>query len=221
MESSAPHLVGFAPTRQVVCPGWNRRPLISWGAQGRSRLVTCVRDARGIGAVIVTLPCIQSVTRKTEDKMVKEFKEFISKGNVVDLAVAVIIGAAFGAIVKSFTEDVLNGVLGAVGGKPDFTQLTLSIGKGEIRYGSFLTAVINFFIIALALFVVVKVINRMQQLALRKAEEADTKETEIDLLTQIRDALVPANATTASGHEGPVGSERTSAERTVPRSHEP
>lgn len=122
--------------------------------------------------------------------MIKEFKDFISKGNVVDLAVAVIIGAAFGLIVKSFTDDILGGILGAIGGKPDFSSLTLTVGSGTIKYGSFLTTIINFLIVALALFVVIRVINRMQAMQKSKEEEEDLKETELELLSQIRDALV-------------------------------
>lgn len=131
--------------------------------------------------------------------MIKEFKEFIAKGNVVDLAVAVILGAAFGVIVKSFTDDILGGILGAIGGKPNYSDLTLAVGNGAIRYGSFLTAVLNFLIVALTLFVVVKAINRLQQL--RKSQEDDQaqKETELELLTQIRDALVPGAGAAETG----------------------
>ena len=84
--------------------------------------------------------------------MLKEFKEFISKGNVIDLAVAVVIGAAFAVIVKSFTDDILGQVLAAIGGKPDFTSLTLTLRnvtvKGvetpvELRYGAFITDGLN------------------------------------------------------------------------------
>ena len=128
--------------------------------------------------------------------MIKEFKEFVAKGNVVDLAVAVILGAAFGLIVKSFTDDILGGILGAIGGKPDFSSLTLTVGNGTIKYGSFLTTLLNFLIVALALFVVVKAINRMQQLRKSREEEEEQKETELELLAQIRDALVLQTAGT-------------------------
>ena len=128
--------------------------------------------------------------------MIKEFKEFVAKGNVVDLAVAVILGAAFGLIVKSFTDDILGGILAAVGGKPTFNDLVIHVGEGTIRYGSFLTTVINFLIVALALFVVVKAINRMQQLRKSQEEEEAQKETELELLAQIRDALVLQTAGT-------------------------
>jgi large conductance mechanosensitive channel len=123
----------------------------------------------------------------------KEFKEFISQGNVIGLAVAVVLGGAFGLVVASFTNDILMQLIAAIGGKPDFSNLSFTLNGAEIRYGNFLTAVVSFFIVALALFTVVKGINRLQGLR-RKKEEATQKaqapqETEVDLLRQIRDAL--------------------------------
>src|SRR5512144_882216 len=115
--------------------------------------------------------------------MTSEFKEFISRGNVIDLAVAVIIGAAFGAIVTSFVNDILGGALGALGGKPDFSQLTFRIGEGTVKYGSFLTAIVNFLIIALAVFLVVKAVNSMQARRRRGEEDELEEPTEIELLT--------------------------------------
>lgn len=121
--------------------------------------------------------------------MIKEFKEFIMRGNVIDLAVAVIIGIAFGAVVLSFTNDILMQIVAAVAGEPDFSGLTFELGDAVIRYGSFLTAVINFLIIAFALFLVVKGLNALQNLR-TKEEEEELEETEVELLGQIRDALV-------------------------------
>lgn len=123
--------------------------------------------------------------------MLKEFKEFINRGNVVDLAVAVIIGGAFALVIKSFTDDILGGVIAAVGGQPDMTQaFVLTIGDGKVRFGSFLTALINFLIVAFAMFLVVKLINTMQDLrAEKEAEEAAVEATELELLTEIRDLL--------------------------------
>ena len=121
--------------------------------------------------------------------MLKEFKEFITKGNVLDLAVAVVIGAAFTLVVNSLVKDVLMQVIAAVVGKPDFSTLTFKLGKGVILYGNFLTALINFLIVALAMFVIIKVITSLQKL--RKPSELEEAEaTEIELLTEIRDALV-------------------------------
>jgi large conductance mechanosensitive channel len=120
--------------------------------------------------------------------VVKEFKDFIMRGNVIDLAVAVVVGAAFTQVVNSFAKDVLMQVVGIFTGKPDFTGLTVTIHKSEIRYGSFLTALVNFVIVAVAMFVVIKAINTMQHLRSRdEIEEAQL--TEVELLTQIRDAL--------------------------------
>jgi large conductance mechanosensitive channel len=118
----------------------------------------------------------------------KEFKEFIARGNVVDLAVAVVIGAAFTGVVTSFTNDILMQIIAIVGGKPDFSEYTITINDAVIRWGSFATAVINFLIIGLAMFLVVKAINTLA--SLRQREEAEAEATEIELLTEIRDALV-------------------------------
>lgn len=120
--------------------------------------------------------------------MFKEFKEFIARGNVVDLAVAVVIGAAFTAVVTSFSNDILMQVLAIFGGQPDFSEYTITINDAEIRWGSFVTALVNFLIIGLAMFLVVKAINTLASLRQREQEEAEA--TEIELLTEIRDALV-------------------------------
>jgi large conductance mechanosensitive channel len=125
--------------------------------------------------------------------MLKEFKDFISKGNVVDLAVAVIIGGAFALIVKAFTENLLMPIIGIVGGRPTFDDYTLTINSSVIRYGSFLTAVVNFLIIAFALFIVVKALEKAQNLRKKGAEEEEAEATEIELLTEIRDLLVAQN----------------------------
>ncbi len=119
--------------------------------------------------------------------MLKEFKEFINQGNVVDLAIAVVLGAAFGAVVTSFVDDILMQIIAAIVGEPDFSGLKFDLGDSTIRYGSFLTTVISFVIIASALFLVVKTLNAMKR---QKAAEAPPAgPTEIDLLTEIRDQL--------------------------------
>ena len=117
-------------------------------------------------------------------KMVKEFKDFINRGSVLDLAVGIVIGVAFSAVVNSFVNHVLNAFIGAVVGKPNFDSLTFSVGDGVVRYGSFITAVVNFVIIAFALFLVVKAFNSMQ-----KKEEPTAVATEKDVLIEIRDLL--------------------------------
>ena len=122
--------------------------------------------------------------------MFKEFKDFISRGNVMDLAIAVVIGTAFTAVITAFANGVLMNIVAAIFGKPNFDALTFSIGKGVIEYGNFLTAMVNFLIVAVALFIVVKALNTMQGFRKRDEEEAEAEKTEIELLTEIRDALV-------------------------------
>jgi len=120
--------------------------------------------------------------------MWKEFKEFAFKGNVLDLAVGVVIGTAFGKIVSSLVNDLIMPLMGILIGGVDFTNLTLSFGEAHIKYGSFIQTVINFFIIAFSIFLFIKTISRFK----RKEEIADnppppTKE-EV-LLAEIRDLL--------------------------------
>lgn len=128
--------------------------------------------------------------------MFKEFKEFISRGNVIDLAVGIIIGAAFTAIVNSLVEDLINPVIGFIIGGMDFSDLVLRFGEGDhaatLRYGAFITSVINFLIIAWAVFLLVKAVNRVQRATTRQkeAEEAaPAAPTQEELLMQIRDEL--------------------------------
>jgi large conductance mechanosensitive channel len=103
--------------------------------------------------------------------MLKGFRDFILRGNVVDLAVAVVIGAAFGAVVKSFVDDILMRIIAAIFGQPDFSSLTFTIGKGVIAYGSFLNALITFVLIAAAIYFVV--VLPLNKLAERRARGAD------------------------------------------------
>jgi large conductance mechanosensitive channel len=92
--------------------------------------------------------------------MLTEFKQFILRGNVIDLAVAVVIGAAFGAIVTSLVENIITPLIGALGGQPDFSGLSFELNNSEIRYGAFLNALISFLIIAAVIFfAVVKPMN--------------------------------------------------------------
>ena len=108
--------------------------------------------------------------------MLKGFRDFIMRGNVVDLAVAVVIGAAFGAVITSFVNDVLMQIIAAIGGQPDFSSLSFKIGEGVIKYGSFLNALITFLLIAAAVYFVV--VLPMNKLAERRAKGQDptTKE---------------------------------------------
>jgi large conductance mechanosensitive channel len=123
--------------------------------------------------------------------MLKEFKDFIAKGNVIDLAVAVVIGAAFGAIVTAFTKGVLMPLIGAFGDKPSFDDYKFTVGKSEILWGSVLTQIVTFLIIAFAMFLVVKAVNRMQSMGKKTVEEEEAEETaEVILLQKIYDVLV-------------------------------
>lgn len=119
--------------------------------------------------------------------MLKEFREFIARGNVLDLAVAVIMGAAFGAIVTSLVNDIVMPLIGVLLGGINFTGLTLTIGGARILYGNFIQAIVNFLVIAFAVFLVVRMANRV----MRKKEAAPPAEPapEVQLLTEIRDLL--------------------------------
>ena len=131
--------------------------------------------------------------------MIREFKEFINRGNVVDLAVAVVLGTAFGAVVTSFVNDVLMQIIAAIVGEPDFSALTIDIGDGVIYYGNFLTALVSFLLIAWAVFLVVKAINTMQNLRARgatPAEEEPAPTPDQQLLMEIRDLLAARGGTT-------------------------
>ena len=116
--------------------------------------------------------------------MLKEFKEFISKGNLVEIAVGLILALAFAGLVTSFTENLINPVIGAIFGQPNFDSLVIDIGDAQLRYGAFLTTLINFVIVAFVLFLVVKAYNRMAP-----TEEEVAGPTDVELLTEIRDLL--------------------------------
>ena len=116
--------------------------------------------------------------------MIKEFKEFSLKGNLIEIAVGLILALAFFAVVTSFVNDIIDPVIGAIFGQPDFGSLTIDIGDAEIRYGSFITVLINFLIVAFVLFLIVKAASRLMP---RKDDPAGP--TEIELLTEIRDSL--------------------------------
>lgn len=105
---------------------------------------------------------------------IEEFKKFIMRGNVMDMAVGVIVGGAFTSIVTSLNQDILTPILGIFGGT-DFSHLTLTLGSGEnapiLNYGNFITAVINFLITALVIFVLIKIINTISERFKKKEEE--------------------------------------------------
>lgn len=135
--------------------------------------------------------------------MLQEFKTFIAKGNVLDLAVGVIIGGAFGGIVSSLTDDLIMPVIGRIVGNVDFSNLYVVLsgevapgtslaaareaGANVLAYGNFVSVVINFLILAFVIFLLVKYANKV--LARKEEAPAPTGPSEIDLLTEIRDAL--------------------------------
>lgn len=103
--------------------------------------------------------------------MIKEFKEFIAKGNVMDLAVGVIIGGAFQAIVNSLVNDILMPIIGVITGGIDFSGLSITVGEASINYGMFIQNIIYFLIVAWVIFLVVKAINKMRRTSEEEAEE--------------------------------------------------
>lgn len=100
-----------------------------------------------------------------------EFKKFVMRGNVIDLAVGVIIGGAFQTIVNSLVNDIVTPLLGIILGKIDFSSLAITIGDASIGFGKFITAVINFFIMALVIFIIVRSINQVSERLHKKTEE--------------------------------------------------
>jgi len=137
--------------------------------------------------------------------MLSEFKAFIAQGNALALAVGVMIGAAFGTIVSSLTDDLLMPVIGAVIGDVDFSNLYIVLsgdvapgtslaaareaGANVLAWGNFLSTVINFVIVAFVIFMLVRYANKAMAAAQKPAEEAPAGPSEVDLLTEIRDAL--------------------------------
>ncbi len=129
-------------------------------------------------------------------KFFAEFKEFAMKGNVMDMAVGVIIGGAFGKIITSLVDDVLMPIIGMIIGGVDFTSLSIKIGEASINYGNFIQNIIDFIIVAFCIFTMIKAINGLT--AKVKGEEEEAKEekeeepagpTQEELLAEIRDLL--------------------------------
>ena len=141
--------------------------------------------------------------------MINEFKEFIARGNVMDMAVGIIVGAAFTAIVKSLVDDLIQPFIGLFTGGIDFSNLFYTMGGGDyatleaareagaatFAYGAFIMAIINFLIIAFVVFMLVRSINKIKEAAEKKEEEAtaepeaDPGPSELDILIEIRDSL--------------------------------
>ena len=121
--------------------------------------------------------------------MLQEFRDFLNRGSVMDLAVAVVIGAAFGAVITSLVNDILMPLIGILLGGIDFTSLSVQVGNATLTYGNFIQALVNFIIIAFAIFLIVRMYNRSQ----RKKEEAPpappAPSAEVIVLTEIRELL--------------------------------
>lgn len=118
--------------------------------------------------------------------MIQEFKDFINRGNVMDLAVAVILGAAFSAIIGSLVEDIITPIIGMVMGGVDFKGVGITVGEAFLGIGNFVQAVIDFLVIAFVVFMMVKALNKMNP----PAEEAPAEDpADVKLLTEIRDLL--------------------------------
>jgi large conductance mechanosensitive channel len=121
--------------------------------------------------------------------MLREFRDFIMRGNVIDLAVAVIIGVAFGAIISSLVNDIIMPLIGVLLGGVDFTSLTIQVGDAVIAYGNFIQAVVNFLIIAFVLFLIVRSYNRTQKKEEKAPAPPPEPPAEVKLLGEIRDLL--------------------------------
>jgi len=139
-----------------------------------------------------------AVAVKSTKKFGSGFKKFISRGNVIDLAVGVMIGAAFGKIVSSLVNDIFMPIIGVLVGGTDFSALSIEFGDVTITYGNFLQNVIDFIIVAFCIYVLISIIHRMapkkeetQKVTDKKGEKLDVEQNQ--LLTEIRDELRKAN----------------------------
>lgn len=123
--------------------------------------------------------------------MWKEFKEFISQGNVMDLAVGIIIGAAFGQIVSSLVDNVIMPLIGILMGGLDFSSLALTVGNAQIEYGMFIQSIIDFLIIAFSIFMFIRILNKLRRKKEEEKEEEEAVEVDekVELLKEIRNLL--------------------------------
>ena len=149
---------------------------------------------------------VLDVSEKEEIKKLKEgageFKKFISRGNVVDMAVGVIIGGAFGKIVTSLVNDIITPAIGIIIGGLNFSNLSIQIGEAKIMYGNFIQTVIDFLIIAICIFSVIRIFERVKNRNKKEepAPEAPKKSAEVLLLEEIRD-LMKNNVNEIEGQE--------------------
>ena len=130
-------------------------------------------------------------SKKTLTNFTSEFKEFIMRGNVLDLAIGVIVGGAFSKIVSSLVNDILMPTIGLIIGGHDFSSLSIKIGNAKIMYGSFIQNIVDFLIIAFCIFMMVKIINKF---TVKKEKKEEVKKADdIILLEEIRDLLKKKN----------------------------
>lgn len=122
--------------------------------------------------------------------MLKEFKKFISKGNVVDLAVGVVIGGAFGKIVSSLVDDIIIPLVGILIGGIDFSGLTLKIGEAKISYGLFIQNIVDFLIVAFCIFMVIKAFNKITHKEETKKKPEKVRSDEVIILEEIKDLMM-------------------------------
>ncbi|RAP13446.1 large conductance mechanosensitive channel protein MscL [Bacillus velezensis] len=123
--------------------------------------------------------------------MWSEFKSFAMRGNIMDLAIGVVIGGAFGKIVTSLVEDIIMPLVGLLLGGLNFSGLAVTFGDAHIKYGSFIQTIVNFFIISFSIFIVIRTIGKLRRKkeAEEEAEEAEETDQQTELLTEIRDLL--------------------------------
>lgn len=121
--------------------------------------------------------------------VLKEFKKFIARGNVLDLAVGVIVGGSFSSIVTSLVNNIFTPIIGLILGGIDFSNLSITFRNTKIMYGAFIQSVIDFLIVAFCLFIVVKFVNRITTKKKKEAEVKETKSAELKTLEEIRDIL--------------------------------
>lgn len=122
--------------------------------------------------------------------MIKEFKKFIARGNVLDLAVGVIVGGAFSSIVTSLVNNIFTPFIGLILGGVDFSNLSITFRDTQIMYGAFIQSIIDFLIVAFCLFIIVKFVNRLTRKKEEKKEEKkEVKSAELKALEEIRDIL--------------------------------
>ncbi len=117
--------------------------------------------------------------------LMHEFKEFVNRGNLVELAIAFVLATAFAPVVLSIVDNIVMPIIAAIIGQPDFSSLGIDIGDARINYGTPLTLIINFLVIAFVCFLVVKAYNASKE----SADEDEDGPSEVELLTEIRDAL--------------------------------